>query len=59
MNIYEQSIDKSSSDYTNYQEQADISMRDNIYSSYDVFLNDKYEVTINKQTLERVKNFFK
>ena len=59
LNIYEQSIDKSSSDYTNYQEQADISMRDNIYSSYDVFLNDKYEVTINKQTLERVKNFFK
>ena len=59
LNIYEQSIDKNSSDYTNYQEQADISMRDNIYSSYDVFLNDKYEVTINKQTLERVKNFFK
>jgi peptidyl-prolyl cis-trans isomerase D len=59
LKIYEQSINKNSSDYTNYQKQADISMRDNVYSSYDVFLNDKYEVIINKQTLDRVKNFFK
>ena len=27
-------------------------------SSYDLFLNEKYEVNINQKTVERVKNFF-
>ena len=59
LNLYEQSIKENSSDYINYQKQANISMRDNIFSSFDIFLNDKYEVIINQKTLDRVKNFFK
>ena len=27
-------------------------------SSYDLFLNDKYDVILNQKTIERVKNFF-
>ena len=26
--------------------------------SYDLFLNDKYDVEINQKTIERVKNYF-
>ena len=30
-----------------------------MYSSYDNFLKDKYEVKINQKSIERVKNYFK
>jgi len=30
-----------------------------ILKSYDLFLNDRYEVVVNEKTLERVKNYFK
>ena len=59
LKLYEENISKDSNNYTNYQKQANISMRDNIYSSFDIFLNDKYEVIVNEKTLDRVKNFFK
>ena len=26
--------------------------------SYDFYLNDKYEIDLNKKTIERVKNYF-
>ena len=26
--------------------------------SYDLYLNEKYKVVLNKKTIERVKNFF-
>ena len=32
--------------------------RQSILRSYDIFLNDKYEVTLNQKTIQRVKNFF-
>ena len=41
-----------------YNKQANIKMRDSLYSSYDYFLNDKYKISINQKTLERVKNYF-
>ena len=30
-----------------------------MYSSYDNILDEKYNVTINQKTLERVKNYFR
>ena len=32
--------------------------RNNILKSYDLLLNDKYNVVLNQNTIERVKNFF-
>ena len=33
-------------------------IKQSILRSYDIFLNDKYEVTLNQKTIQRVKNFF-
>ena len=52
-------IKKSSKVFLNFSNQANIKMRNNIYSSYDLFLNKKYKVKVNQKTLERVKNYFR
>ena len=33
-------------------------LKQSILKSYDTFLNDKYEITLNQKTIQRVKNFF-
>jgi len=33
-------------------------IKQSILGSYDIFLNDKYDVTLNQKTIQRVKNFF-
>ena len=58
-NLYQNEISKDDNKYKNYVNQANMDMRDKMYSSYDYFLNDKYKVIINEKTLERVKNYFK
>ena len=55
----EQSLDVNSTDYKTYIEQTNIKIRDNIYFSYDGFINQKYKVKVNQKTLERVKNYFR
>ncbi len=55
----EQTIDKNSKEYQAFSDQTNIKIRDNIYVSYDAFLNLKYEVKVNQKTLERVKNYFR
>ncbi len=57
--IIDENILKNSNDYKNFNSKTNLKLRNQIYSSYDNLLNDKYEVKINKKTLERVKNFFK
>jgi len=52
-------ISKNSENYLYYNNQANMKIKDNIYSSYDYFLNSKYNVKINQKTLERVKNYFR
>ena len=59
LNIMEKNISKSSADYANYNDQANIKIKDNMFRSYDFFLNDKYKVKINQKTLNRVKNYFR
>ena len=39
--------------------QANTKLRDNLYNSYDFLLNEKYNIDINQNTLERMKNYFK
>ena len=32
--------------------------KNTLLKSYDLFLNNKYNVSLNQKTIERVKNFF-
>jgi len=57
--LYTNDISKGSEEFLNYREQANIIIRDSMYSSYDNILDEKYNVTINQKTLERVKNYFR
>ena len=59
VNISVSNISKNSEDFQVYKEQTNIKLRDNIYGSYDFFLNNKYKIKINEKTVERVKNYFR
>ena len=58
LNILENNISKGSQEFKKYYNLANIKIRDSMYGSYDLFLNEKYKVKINQKTLERVKNYF-
>ena len=59
MKINDKNICKNSEDYKNFKNKDKNKLKDLMYSSYDNFLEDKYKVKINQQTIERVKNYFK
>tara|TARA_Y100000590_G_scaffold15372_1_gene18478 strand:- start:331 stop:549 length:219 start_codon:yes stop_codon:yes gene_type:complete len=42
-----------------FSKQSNITIRNNLYSSYDDFLNNSYKIKIYEKTLERVKNYFR
>ena len=46
-------------DLSNYTIKANIQIKNDLYSSYDYLINDKYKITINQNTLERIKNYFR
>ena len=43
------------SEYANKQNS---NIRNNMLKTYDLLLNNKYDIVINQKTIERVKNFF-
>ena len=49
-------IDEKLKEYKNKQNS---NLKNTMLKSYDIFLNDKYNVVLNQKTIERVKNFFK
>ncbi len=57
--IFQENISRNYDEFQRYNNQANIIIRDYIYSSYDNFLNAKYKVNVNQKTLERVKNYFR
>ena len=42
-----------------YSTKTDNVLIGDVYSSYDLFLNSKYKVKVFKETLDRVKNYFR
>ena len=58
-NIKNTNINKNSKEYMNYVNAANITQKKDINSSFDFYLNNKYEIKVNQQTLTRVKNYFK
>ena len=59
LKINEENISKNSDKFKSFKDQGMIVLRDQMYSTYDNFINNKYKVKINQKTLERVKNYFK
>ena len=43
----------------NYTTQSNIKIQNDLYNSYDYLINSKYKITINENTLERIKNHFR
>ena len=59
LKINEENLSKNSDKFKNFKDEGMMKLRDQMYSTYDNFINDKYKVKINQKTLERVKNYFK
>ena len=64
-NIYLAKIEKilsndlsDKNDLSDYTIKANIQIKNDLHSSYDYLINDKYKITINQNTLERIKNYF-
>ena len=51
-------IDVNSDDFKDYVNKQNSNSKNTLLKSYDLFLNKKYDVTLNQKTIERVKNFF-
>jgi len=56
--IKKKKLDIESDQFKEYLEKANTNSRNNILKSYDLLLNQKYDVVLNQKTIERVKNFF-
>ena len=52
-------INENDDKFNEYANKLNSNTKNSILKSYDLFLNNKYDVILNKKTLERVKNYFK
>ena len=59
VNYTEESIAESSINFDKISIEEGAQNKNNILKSYDLFLNNRYQVTVNEKTLERVKNYFR
>ena len=57
--IQKPSLDKTSDEYDKYYHETIIGLKNNIYSSFDHYINQKYKVEINYKTLEKIKNYLR
>ena len=57
--IINYSIANDDEKFKEYTNKENTNARRNILKSYDLLLNEKYNVVLNQKTIERVKNFFK
>ena len=54
-----ENISKNDEKLKEYKDKQNSNLKNTMLKSYDIFLNDKYNVVLNQKTIERVKNFFK
>jgi len=57
--ILYQNIGNNKEKLEEYISKQNTNTKNSILKSYDLFLNEKYNVVLNQKTIERVKNFFK
>jgi hypothetical protein len=58
-NIFENSLSKNAKEIVEFANQTNTKIRDNLYNSYDLLLNEKYKIKINEKTLDRMKKYFR
>ena len=51
-------VDNDSDEYKIYIDKQSSNSKNTLLKSYDLFLNEKYNVILNQKTIERVKNYF-
>lgn len=51
-------ISKDDDDYQKYYGLSKIRMANNLYNTYDIYLENKYEIKINYKALDNIKNYF-
>ena len=51
-------IDENSEEYKEYSNLAKIKIANELYNTYDNYIKSRYEIEINYQALETVKNYF-
>ena len=49
-------FDKKNKDYQRYKSKAKLNLANQIYSTFDRAINDRYNVKINQKVLSRIKN---
>ena len=54
-----ENLTRNSVDFEKISAEEGAKRRNNILKSYDLFLNNRYQVVVNEKTLERVKSYFK
>jgi len=57
--IQKRNLHKTSDEYNKYYYETIIGLKNNIYSSFDHYIKQKYKVEVNYKTLERLKNYFR
>ena len=57
-NIKNQILENKSNNFNEYSLKHNMNNKRSILKSYDILLNDKYNVVLNQKTIERVKNYF-
>ena len=57
--LREKNITQNSNDFNKTSIEEGAQSKNIILKSYDLFLNNRYQVVVNEKTLERVKNYFK
>ena len=59
VNYEEKSIKKNSTSFNKASNEESAKNKNNILKTYDLSLNERYQVVVNEKTLDRVKNYFK
>ena len=57
--IKTQNIDNKKKDFDTYYNKINEKLKTDVFSTYDLYLNDKYNVKIYSRTIERLRNYFK
>ena len=52
-------IDNKKKGFDTYYDKTHEKLKSDIFSSYDLYLNNKYNVKIYSRTIERLRNYFK
>ena len=57
--IKTQNIDDKKEDFDTYYNKTHEKLKSDVFSTYDLYLNNKYNVKIYSSTIERLRNYFK